>query len=66
MHTLFGITLVLYLLKLSVGQGFFKKSRDILGAYLGFLQNYGWQRWTAENRECFINYIVYRIEFNVF
>jgi hypothetical protein len=23
----------------------FKESRDILGAYLGFLQNYSWQRW---------------------
>ena len=28
MHTLFGITLVLYLLKLSVGQGFFKCPSD--------------------------------------
>jgi hypothetical protein len=25
--------------------GFFRESRDILGAYLGFLQNYSWQRW---------------------
>ena len=24
--------------------GFFRKSRDIMGAYLGFLQNYTWQR----------------------
>jgi hypothetical protein len=24
--------------------GFFRESRDILGAYLGFLQNYSWQR----------------------
>ncbi len=23
--------------------GFFRKSRDILGAYLGFFQNYSWQ-----------------------
>jgi hypothetical protein len=23
----------------------FKESRDILGAYLGFLQNHSWQRW---------------------
>ncbi len=23
--------------------GFSRKSRDILGAYLGFLQNYSWQ-----------------------
>ena len=24
--------------------GFFRKSRDILGVYLGFLQNYSWQQ----------------------
>ena len=24
--------------------GIFRESRDILGAYLGFLQNYSWQR----------------------
>ena len=28
MHTLFGITLVLYLLKLSAGKGFWKNTQD--------------------------------------
>ena len=27
--------------------GFFRKSRDILEAYLGFLQNYSWQQCTT-------------------
>ena len=29
MHTLFGITLVLYLLKLSAGKGFWKNLRNV-------------------------------------
>ena len=28
--------------------GFFRKSRDFLGAYLGFLQNYSWQHFQFE------------------
>ena len=29
--------------------GFFRKSWDILEAYLGFLQNYSWQHWKQNN-----------------
>jgi hypothetical protein len=31
--------------------GIFRESRDILGAYLGFLQNYSWQLGNAAKKE---------------